>query len=221
MAITLGSPEYRHWAGYVTQLIREAAHEHPLADGNLWAVIAHLDWPNRGPEAGPVAARLLELAPAQSTLSRLALLGQTAVAVYDKRNDIEWVLEQSIGEALVEAIPSEDGLDDFHFHLVGMGQAFYEGLEHDPKPALELARRGDHHESLRYVFEAAVEQLPYAETLVGLREMFEIATLADVGAVEPPTPIDLGGDVIGVVVRRDARSILVIVPDGERTIQTS
>lgn len=220
MLIDTSTPAYYHWAGYLFRLVLDVTHEHALDDDALWPVIQHLDWPAHAPDANRVAARLLSLSPAGGPGGlRLPLLGQTAVAVYDKRNAIEFELgDSAIGEALVAAIPSEDGMDDFCFHLVGMGQAFYEGLAADPAPALALAQRGGYHESFRYVFESACAQLPYAESLAALHSMFEIRRLADTPDPDRSTLIDLGDDLIGLVVRRDRDSLFVVTPIDERTI---
>ena len=57
-------------------------------------------------------------------------------------------------------IPSEDGTEDFPYHLVGLGHAFVTNVKNDPGPTIEIARSDSYVESFRYVLEGCRRYYP-------------------------------------------------------------
>src|SRR4030095_11715578 len=104
-------------------------------------------WPTHaGVDIQPLTGRLA------ARLDLQALAAATAAAW---RWHVQDTLSGKVGDELLwAAMPSEDGMDDVCYHLVGCGRAFVDAIRSDPGPALAIVR--NHRQTgLRWVFTSA------------------------------------------------------------------
>src|SRR5262249_47340126 len=115
-----------------------------------------------------------------------------------------------------EIIPSEDGMEDFLYHLVGQGREFVEGLDDDVSPGLRIAEEGSHVESLRYVLEGARDFYPIEDCIALCSSDGVLPELS-----HPPQAVNSMVRVAGlpaVIARHDDRSVHVVTPVDVRDI---
>jgi len=120
-----------------------------MPEVEFWPIIESLDWPcNHHRDYAALAAELA---------SRISL--EKAVGVADLALSLRWEVEEQFENNadfyLGAHIASEDGMDDFGYHLVGMGQSFFETFREDQQAAIEIAQGNLYVESLRYVLRGA------------------------------------------------------------------
>lgn len=210
MRVDTKTEAYRDFTGFMFQLLTEASE--PLPDDRFWELVEQIDWPRHGARQHPALAR---------ELARRCGLEETVAATvtaFDRRWDIEETLAELCGDELARLIPSEDGVEDFCFHLVGMGRDFYERLSEDPSPALKIARENRYVESFRYVFEGAFPHYPYEEYQKLLPSWFQVVSPAEARDPDWGTILDLGDGLLGLVLRQDAGALQISTPVGPRTL---
>lgn len=184
-------------------------HDDSLDEHEFWALVAWLDW-GRNAEAGAGA-----LAPRLAAKVDLATLAGATAAAFDWRH----VVEDTIGyEALSAAVPSEDGLDDLCFHVVGLGQRFVEAALRDPTEALKIARDGAYVESFRHVFTGAFDYYSEQQYRDEFTRRFAPRPLAEHDDVQATHAVLLDDGALAVIVRRDPGSLYVVTPRGFRAI---
>ena len=210
MRVDIKSEAYRDFTGFMFQLLTEASE--PLPDDRFWEIVEQIDW--AGNDAPKHAALARELAKRCSLDETVA----ATVAAFDRRWDIEETLADLLGDELGKLIPSEDGIESFCFHLVGMGRDFYERLSEDPAPALKIAREKRYVESFRYVFEGAFPHYPYQDYQNLLPSWFQVTKPGEVKDPGWGTILDLGDGLLGLVVREDASSLELSTPIGPQTV---
>jgi hypothetical protein len=210
MRVDIKSEGYRDFTGFMFQLLTEASE--PLPDDRFWEIVEGLDWPGHTSQQHPVLAR---------ELARRCDLEETVAATvtaFDRRWDIEEALAEACGDEIGRLLPSEDGVEDFCFHLVGMGRDFYERLSEDPEPALMIARENRFEPSFRYVFEGAFPHYPYKDYQKLLPSWFQVVTTADIKDPAWGTILDLGDGLLGLIVRPEPGTLHLSTPVGPRTL---
>ena len=210
MRVDQKSDAYRDFTGFMFQLLTEASE--PLPDERFWQIVEEIDWPRHTSKQHPTLARDL------ARRCNLEEIVAATVAAFDRRWDIEETLAELCGDELAKLIPSEDGVEDFCFHLVGMGRDFYERLSEDPEPALKIARENRYVESFRYVFEGAFPHYPYQDYQKLLPSWFQVLPPAEIKDPGWGTLLDLGDGLLGLVLRQDEGTLKLSTPVGQRDL---
>ncbi len=193
------------FALHAAELLRD--HAEPMEDGPFWELVAWLDWPKR-PRPDTLGRKLSR----HLDLERLA---SASVAAADQRDGLEEAMERR-GGAVHDALPSEDGMDDLCYHIVGMGADAHAKALADDGLALELVEEDRAVESFRYVFQEAFARAPYAAYDEVLRRRFLDPDAMTAGA---PPRVVVSGDVVGVVYRIEGSTLLYVTPHGYETIE--
>jgi len=130
-----------------------------LSEDDFWPIIERIDWANN--HHRPFTELSAELAQEVSLLE--------AIDLYQMAVNLRWEVEEIVPREIIDHISSEDGMDDFGYHLVGLGREFFEAFRMNPETALSIALEDNYVESLRYVFTGVRDYYPIEEWIAAFR----------------------------------------------------
>jgi hypothetical protein len=182
----------------------------PMDEGAFWPLVAQIDWPARS------HCDFRELGREHAARIGLRDAAGCYLAAIDIKDDLASRFDELKDPDIWDLIPSEDGMEDFLYHLVGQGREFIELLKDDLSTALGIAEDGSYVESLRYVLEGANRYYPVADYI-------EICSDGQSPAELRYPPAAVGSLVLAsgqpaIVVRHDKTSVHLITPADRRDI---
>lgn len=205
----ISKPNYDSFTSHMQKVLMGSVE--PLEEDRFWKIIEEIDWPRHARDWRDerISQHLAKTYP-------LEVFAAAAASANDKSWDVRnWLRERGADEDLIH---SEDGEEDFGYHIVGMGRNFYQGLSRDPEPGLKIAREELYVESLKYVFDATFPLYPYEDYQSWITSKGHPLPVTEIALARWKSLLDLGQGVFGVVARRDPGSVLVITPINDRTI---
>ena len=135
-----------------------------------------------------------------------------AVAAFEHRGVFEFMMDDVVPDRW-ELLPSEDGMDDFCYHVVGLGQEFFESTFRDQTEIRRMMKEGDYEESLKYVFEMAYMHYPIEEYRRVADLLGGVIPLEQLGDAGHGTFTEWESE-LAMVVRNDEKSFYLVTPTG-------
>jgi hypothetical protein len=207
---TRGDPGFNDFVLFASAVLWESAE--PMDDDAFWDLVEWLDW-GRNAKKGhqALAARLAK------RVDLVELGAATAAGRQCIRDEVQYELSDAM-DALWKLIPSDDGMDDFFWHIVGLGEEVVAGLAEDLEPALKIAREHTFKESFRYVFERAFYHYSPEDYREALTRLFAPKSLAETSSLGRNAVVVLEDGLLGVIIRVDPGSLVIATPTGERKV---